>query len=179
VIADDDYRALLSAFPAGVAVVTARDAAGEPCGMTCSTVTGVTLSPPTLLVCLRAGSRTADAVRLRGAFAVNLLHAKARQAAEVFSSPIADRFARVCWDESWCGLPWLKDDAFALAECVVTNSVEVGDHSVLFGRVARVVRTEETAALVYGLRQFWAWDPKTGDHTAFTGTDRRRGEVAP
>jgi flavin reductase (DIM6/NTAB) family NADH-FMN oxidoreductase RutF len=51
--------------------------------MTCSSVTSVTLLPPTLLVCLRVGSGTLEAVSAHGGFAVNLLHEEARHAAEV------------------------------------------------------------------------------------------------
>src|SRR5439155_979792 len=50
----DRFRAMMSAFPTGVAVVTTTDADGRPHGMTCSSVCSVTLEPPTLLVCLRA-----------------------------------------------------------------------------------------------------------------------------
>ena len=153
----DQYRAFMSAFPTGVAVVTACSGAGHPCGMTCSSMTSVTLSPPTLLVCLRLGSRTESAVRRRGAFAVNLLHAQARRAAELFCAPIGDRFSGVRWNLSPSGLPWLSADACAWAECVVTEAVDVGDHAVMFGRVTCAVQTADTP-LLYGLRRYCAWD---------------------
>lgn len=37
-VTGDQYQTLMSAFPAGVAAVTARDACGRPCGMTCSSL---------------------------------------------------------------------------------------------------------------------------------------------
>jgi flavin reductase (DIM6/NTAB) family NADH-FMN oxidoreductase RutF len=154
----EEYCELMSAFPTGVAVVTALDAAGVPCGMTCSSLTSVTLVPPTLLVCLRIGSRTLDAVSSCGAFAVNLLHAKAHRAAELFSRPTPDRFGQVSWRCSGSGLPWLCDDAFALAECRLTRRFEVGDHMVIFGQVSRIVQTEDTP-LLHGLRRFASWCP--------------------
>lgn len=65
-VSRDEYRDLMCSFPTGVTVVTTLDAAGEPFGMTCTSMTSVTLRPPTLLVCLRVGSATLEAVRNRG-----------------------------------------------------------------------------------------------------------------
>ncbi len=162
----DQYRALMSAFPTGVAVITSLTPDGDPCGMTCSSLTSVTMSPPTLLVCLQTGTRTASAVVRHGAFAVNLLCANAQPVAEMFSAPIGDRFSRIRWDHSASGLPWLSSDAFALAECAVTETLSVGDHVVAFGRVERIAYTAGTP-LLYGLRQFATWDPPRHDTNGY------------
>ncbi|MEV4470081.1 flavin reductase family protein [Nonomuraea salmonea] len=155
-----DHRALMSRFPTGVAVVTAVDTVGRPHGMTCSSVTSVTLSPPTILVCLRIGSATLRAVHERGAFAVNLLDAGARDTAELFSGPVPDRFSRVRWIRSQYGLPWLVDDALAMAECRVSRVIRDGDHEVLFGRLLRVAEQPGTP-LLYGMRSYSAWRPSS------------------
>lgn len=154
----DDHRDLMSAFPTGVTVVTALDPAGNPCGMTCSSMASVTLSPPTLLVCLGIGGLTCDAALSGGAFAVNLLHARARRAAELFCAPVADRFDQIHWRHSPAGYPWLIDDAFALAECRISHSVDIGDHTVVFGQVQHVIRATGIP-LLYGMRRFSSWDP--------------------
>lgn len=151
-----DFRELMNTFPTGVAVVTSIDEDGDPRGMTCSSLTSVTLRPPTLLACLRTGSATLDAVRGHGAFAVNLLHARGHRTAELFAGPVGDRFGNVRWCPSWSGLPWLVGDAFAMAECVVSGSLEVGDHTVVLGEVGIVVLAEDTP-LLYGMRRFTAW----------------------
>lgn len=150
------YKDLMSAFPTGVAVVTAMDADGNPRGMTCSSVASVTLEPPTLLVCLGLGSITLEAAHSCGQFAVNLLHARARHAAEVFSSHVPDRFTQVRWRRLSSGLPWLAYDAFALAECRITGSVEVGDHAVVLGQVI-VISQIPDSPLLYGGRRFLSW----------------------
>lgn len=153
----DAYRGLMSAFPTGVAVVTAVGRAGRLHGLTCTSLTSVTLSPPTLLVCLDIRSGTLDAARHAGCFAVNLLHERARRAAEVFSTPRRDRFAQVAWRPSArTGQPWLMQDAFALAECVVVDMSLVGDHAVVFGEVVHVEQAAATP-LLYGMRRFTCW----------------------
>ncbi|NBE91756.1 flavin reductase family protein [Nonomuraea sp. KC401] len=155
-----EHRALMSRFPTGVAVVTAADTVGRPHGMTCSSVASVTLCPPTILVCLRVGSATLRAVHEGGAFAVNLLDAEARATAELFSGPVPDRFARVRWIRSHAGLPWLVDDALAMAECRLSRVIPDGDHEVLFGRLLRVTEKPGTP-LLYGMRSYSVWRPSS------------------
>lgn len=153
----DEFRSLMSAFPTGVAVITAIDGAGRQHGMTCTSLTSVALTPPTLLVCLDLRSGTLEAARNAGCFVVNLLHARARHAAEVFSSRTPDRFSQVAWRTApWTGQPWLCDDAFAMAECIVVDVSVVGDHAVVFGEVIHVEQAPDRP-LLYGMRQFSSW----------------------
>ncbi|CAM3365873.1 flavin reductase family protein [Kibdelosporangium persicum] len=156
-VSADEYRRLMSCYPTGVAIVTAIDHSGAPCGMTCSSLTSVSVEPPTLLVSLRSASRTLDAVRRGGRFAVNLLHSGGRRAAWVFSRRVPDRFSQTMWRPSpGFGAPWLVDDAFAVAECLVTREIVVADHTIVLAEVVGVRQTEATP-LVYGMRRFSAW----------------------
>jgi flavin reductase (DIM6/NTAB) family NADH-FMN oxidoreductase RutF len=155
----DDYRALMSSFPTGVAVVTAIGADALPRGATCSSLCSVTLTPPTLLVCLKSRSETLDAIRARAWFAVNLLHARARRTAETFASPVADRFAYLRWQAIGpAALPWLVEAAFAVSECRLAGLSAVGDHTIVFGQVTSVTITAD-APLLYGMRRYGAWLP--------------------
>jgi len=164
----DAYRELMSCFPTGVTVVTALDLAGNPHGMTCTSVSSVTLSPPTLLVCLSHGSGTLAAIRASGSFAVNLLHLRGRRAAGVFSSATADRFGQVRWEPSPAvGAPWLAEHAFALAECQVDRMLTAGDHEVILGVVVRIRQLADTP-LLYGMRRFSAWPPDGAPAVAVT-----------
>lgn len=153
----EDYRDLMCSFPTGVSVVTAADEDGRPWGLTCSSLSSVTLAPPTLLVCLASRSPVLAVARASGRFAVNLLHARAHATARLFATPGADRFARTAWQAAdGSGLPHLLDDAFAAADCHVVAELPVGDHTVLFGEVARISRGADLP-LLYGLRRFAAW----------------------
>jgi flavin reductase (NADH) len=156
-----EYRALMRGFPTGVAVITALDRSGAPHGMTCTSLASVSIAPPVLLVCLNVRSGTLAACTGSGRFAVNLLHARARYAAEVFSSAGTDRFDSARWRPSdVLGVPWLTEDAFALAECVVADTVPVGDHVIVLGRVVNIAGSANTP-LMYGLGQFATWQPGT------------------
>ena len=97
------------------------------------------------------------AVRARGGFAANLLHSRAQAVAASFAAPVADRFAGVAWRGSpELGLPWLVDDAFALAECRLVRTLVIGDHTMLLGEVVAVEYAEDVP-LMYGKRRYSAW----------------------
>lgn len=150
------YRDLMGAFPTGVAVVTSLDAEGMPRGATCSSLTSVTPRPPTLLVSLRGGSATLAAVTAHGSFAVNLLHSGGQHLAELFSAPESGRFAHTNWRRTPTGLPHLAEAAFAVADCRVSELIDVGDHTLVLGEVGAIGRGDGTP-LLYGLRRFTAW----------------------
>jgi flavin reductase (DIM6/NTAB) family NADH-FMN oxidoreductase RutF len=154
----EGMRQLMAGFPTGVAVVTALDAAARPWGMTCTSLAGVALEPPTLLVCLRGASPTLQAVLAGGAFAVNLLHHRARPTAELFASGAQDRFERVQWTlPDGAAGPHLRADARAVADCTVQRHDTHGDHVVVFAQVRHVHLDPAPAPLLYGLRQYAPW----------------------
>ncbi|MFD2467429.1 flavin reductase family protein [Amycolatopsis silviterrae] len=155
VVAPGTFRSLMAEFPSGVAVVTAMDD-GVPWGMTCSSLCSVSVSPPTLLVCLRAQSPTLSAILRRGAFAANLLHGGAREVAELFSSSASARFDRVRWTAGPGG-PHLREAAHAIADCRVSRVEDAGTHLVVFGEVFDSARHDGHAPLLYGRRGYHRW----------------------
>jgi flavin reductase (NADH) len=166
VVSADAFRRFMAGFPSGVAVVTAMDLLGNPAGMTCSSLCSVTIDPPTLLICLRRGSPTLQAVLHRTAFTLNLLHADAQSTAELFASGIADRFTRVRWTSgTGMGGPRLTEDSHAVADCRVSRAVPSGDHMVVFGEVYHTMDTPDAtptgvrvvAPLLHGLRRYAGW----------------------
>ncbi|MEV1025797.1 flavin reductase family protein [Streptomyces sp. NPDC050264] len=160
--ASDDFRTMMSSFPTGVAVVAAEDLDGTPRGMTCSSVCSVALDPPTLLVCLRAGSPTLQAVLASGEFTVNLLHEDARGVAELFASGDPERFRVTPWERTADGAgPHLPRDAHTIADCTVSLTHRTGDHVTVFGHVRGISRPSGRPPLLYGLRRFATWPTTT------------------
>ncbi|NEA30613.1 flavin reductase family protein [Streptomyces sp. SID13031] len=158
-VSPTDFRMMMANFPTGVSIVTAIGNGGAPIGMTCSSVCSVSVSPPTLIVCLRRESPTLAAVLARGSFAVNLLHEGSRSKAELFASGQSDRFDQVRWrHEPGYGGPHLVEDAHVVGHCRVGQTAFVGDHAVVFGEVRQVgSHPEERRPLLYGLRDYAAW----------------------
>jgi flavin reductase (DIM6/NTAB) family NADH-FMN oxidoreductase RutF len=124
--------------------------------MTCSSLTSVCLEPPTLLVSLTTGSATLRWALERGAFGITLLEVEAQELAKQFATPALDRFAGLTWTLSPLGTPWIEQSMTAAADCEVWRSMEVGDHTLLFG-VVRNVRVRGGNPLLYGLRRYHGW----------------------
>ena len=122
---------VMASFPSGVAVVTTTTRDGVPRGLTTTAVCSVSADPPTVLVSLDLGSRTLEALRERGAFAVNFIGAGRSDLCLLFASKERDKFERVPWTSGASGLPLLHEDVLAWAECATLQEVEVGDHVVL------------------------------------------------
>ncbi|GAB7065212.1 flavin reductase family protein [Streptomyces mexicanus] len=162
-----DIRPLMSCFPSGVSVVTALDADGAPRGMTCSSLASVALDPATLVVCLRTAGPTPRAALAGGRFAVNLLHEEARPVSDLFASGAPDRFTRTEWHlPLGAGGPHLTRAALAVADCEVVHTVEIGDHTAVFGRVAKVTLADGGEPLLYGRRRYARWSTAPDAPTA-------------
>jgi flavin reductase (DIM6/NTAB) family NADH-FMN oxidoreductase RutF len=154
----DEFRDMMSGFPSGVSVVTAVGPDGLLRGMTCSSVCSVSLSPPTVVACLRYGSPTLDAVLSSGTFALNLLHSRAESVAVLFASGDPQRFEMTPWVPGpMMGSPHLVKDSHSVADCEVTLTQRVGDHVAVFGRTLLITRHQEYPPLLYGLREFRPW----------------------
>jgi flavin reductase (DIM6/NTAB) family NADH-FMN oxidoreductase RutF len=123
---------------AGVCVVTAPGEEG-PLGMTVSAVTSLSATPPLLLVCLRNGSRTLEAIHAYGAFAVHLLREEQHGRAAVFADPgatAAQRFEGTDLQQV-LGVP-VFGDALGWSVCLVEDVRRYGDHHLVVGRMTAV-----------------------------------------
>ena len=69
----EEFRQALGCYPTGVAVVTARGAAGERLAVTVNSFTSVSLEPPLVAFCLDRGSVWFQAFQAARHFAVNVL----------------------------------------------------------------------------------------------------------
>jgi len=125
----------MSAFPTGVAVLTARGVDDTLFGMTVNSLTSVSLEPLQILVCLNQACDSHDIVLSSGAFAVSLLPASAEGLSVQFAKrEMTGRFDGVRWRAEATGSPVL-DEALAWLDCRVAAVHAAGDHSIVIGRV--------------------------------------------
>src|SRR5256886_15472433 len=80
------FRQLLGRFATGVTVVTTRDQAGKPIGMTASSVASVSLDPPLVLVSVARDNDMHPPLGAAGRFRLNVLPSDQ----EAISRPFAD-----------------------------------------------------------------------------------------
>lgn len=123
-----------------VAIVTTEGVAGRH-GATVTSFCSVSADPPSVLACLRIGSRIADKVTQNGRFCVNVLRHSASGLADRFAGRTAadadDRFAGIELVGLAAGLPRLKEAACALS-CTLAGGYEAGSHLIVIGRVHEV-----------------------------------------
>lgn len=150
-ISGDAYRDAMSRI-AGAVHVIASDGVAGPGGATMTAVTSVTDAPPTVLICLNRNGRLNALLRANGVFSVNTLVAGDEALAGVFAGvggiDHPDRFAHGVWTRGATGAPLLSGARTSL-DCRVSESVDVGSHTVFFGRVEAVTVGEARPALLY------------------------------
>ena len=137
------FRRLLGCFPTGVAVITTRDAAGRPVGLTCNSFSSVSLEPPLVVFIPAKSSRAWPLIQRSGKFCVNFLAADQAELSNTMASRGTDKFADVKWTPSpETGSPMLEG-ALAQVDCTIHAVHEAGDHYVVIGRVVDLVTHDE------------------------------------
>lgn len=129
------FRETCAQLPAGVSVVAGADAAG--CyGLTASTVSSLSLSPPLMLVCLDKRATTLHRLLRGSTFGISVLPANASAVADDFAGQRrgADKFAAAAYTLR-DGAPVLTD-ALAWWVCQLTATYPGGDHTILVGGVS-------------------------------------------
>lgn len=164
------FKSVVGSFPAGVTIVTSRGGDGVPRGLTSNAVCSVSANPPLLLVCVDKRSQTLPSIQASGAFVVNFLAAGREALSDRFASKDPDKLAGIAWEPSLvaAGAPILVDDVVAVAECVVWQSVEAGDHWVFIGCI-EAGAVQDGVPLLYCRRAYAAW-PRPAALLAAVGT---------
>lgn len=154
-VASDEFFAIMSAFPTGVAIVTTLEPDGTPRGLTTNAVMSVSAEPPILLVSVNRGSRTLPALLHLKRFVVNFMRDDCAELCALFASKADDKFSRVAWTAGLGGVPILHEGAVAHAECATLEELEVGDHVVVTGLVEKGSPPEpDDVPIVYFRREY-------------------------
>ena len=160
------FRNLMSGVCAPVTVVTTT-VDDVPYGATVSSFASLSLSPPLVSVAFDRGSSLLAKILQAGRFGVNILGHAQDELAMVFARRDLNCFAGADWYAE-AGLPRLSD-ALGWIECDLHQSVEAGDHLLLFGLVRSASSRADLAPLVYANRTF-------GTHSRFA--ERPRPAIA-
>lgn len=130
-------------------------------GMTVTSVTSLSVDPPTLIVSINRDASSFPLIQRLGTFCVNVLNADQLDIAERFAGKGglkgAARFAGSDWSSSLSGAPLLVD-ALAALDCEVEEIVERHSHGIVIGRVREIRRAARNAALAYWHGQYVAID---------------------
>lgn len=124
----DHFRDVIGNFPTGVAIIT-TSVEGVLYGMTASSMVSVSLSPPTLLVCIRNGSPSNVAIATADRFVVNILDEDQVELARRFATPTRNKFEGIEIEDELGSCPILSQ-ALGWIECAVIDTLVCGSHTV-------------------------------------------------
>jgi flavin reductase (DIM6/NTAB) family NADH-FMN oxidoreductase RutF len=144
-----NFRKAMRRLTSAVSVIsTLHD--GVRFGITVTSVTSVSMAPPSLLFCVNRSSRLHDPVIRSGRFCVNILHAHQIDIADAFSgrTPGADRFLCGEWASDEEDVPYLIP-AQANVFCEADAVSSYGTHSIVIGKVREVAVRGQVAPLLY------------------------------
>ena len=147
----ESFPSAMRQLASGVSVIT-TGRGEDRMGMTATSVSSLSMEPPTLVVCIGRASTTLKAMRKNRVFGVNILAAGHRS--------VADRFAGRCdvsgaaryqgneWINLVTGAPLLVD-ALAAIDCTIETIMEWSTHAIVIGRVGAIHQSCAAQALIY------------------------------
>ncbi|MER7918470.1 MULTISPECIES: flavin reductase family protein [unclassified Streptomyces] len=151
----DLLRSTFRRHAAGVAVITARGAAG-PAGFTATSLTSVSAEPPMISFGVGTGASSWPAIAEADHIGVHILGEHQGDLAATFARSGADRFgAPTAWRDGPEGVPVL-DDVLAWLVCRIVARVPAGDHRIVLAEVVLGDPTGGGRPLLYHQGRFTA-----------------------
>jgi flavin reductase len=145
-----------------VCVVT-TDGRGGRFGVTVSSMTSVSMDPPSVLVCVKMDNLVAPAIVENKVFCVNMLREDQRDISDTFAgrkATVLDRFSCAAWSTLETGSPSLINAA-SVFDCVLADTHSFGSHVVFIGRVVSVQNDINAEILIYHNRSYCKLSPST------------------
>lgn len=153
----DDFRTAMRQLAATVNIITAG--VGETRrGLTATAVCSMSITPPSMLICVNRFGEAHKAITAAGSFCVNILADAQREIAMRFAGQIGDmgedKFAPYGWTNLATGAPAL-DNAMANLDCEISSVSETESHSIFIGEVKAIRFGPETSPLLHYNRNFF------------------------
>lgn len=153
----DDFRAAMRLLAATVTIITAGEGPARR-GLTATAVCSMSVTPPSMLVCVNRGGAAHRAISDAGSFCVNILADDQREVAQRFAGQTGDqgedRFAPHGWTYLATGAPAL-DGALVNLDCQIAGATETGSHSILIGEVRAIRFGTAPSPLLHFNRSFF------------------------
>ena len=143
------FRYAMRRVASTVAIVSVQSG-GERRGTTATSVTSISMEPPSLLVCFNRVSRLHEFLSREERFCVNVLHTDNMETSKIFSDPVvnSERFNSGDWQADAGGVPYLAN-AQANLFCRKEKEIAYGSHSIFIGRVLQARARGDISPLLY------------------------------
>ena len=148
----DLIRQAMRFWATGVTIVTAAHA-GVQHGMTVSSFTSISITPPQVLVSVAHNTRTYELIKHSQHFGVTILDANQQEISDRFAgranpSEDVDRLAGLETIKLVSGTPLLKQ-GLAQFDCHVLTTVDSGTNTLFIGEVLAIQAAAEGNPLIY------------------------------
>jgi flavin reductase (DIM6/NTAB) family NADH-FMN oxidoreductase RutF len=145
----EEVKGALRRLACSVAIITSYWN-GRRLAMAATAVNGLSLAPPSLLVCVNQAATLYGALAAGARFCVNILGQDHVELAQRCGGQVAgaERFSTGAWGQDEEGVPYLED-AQASLSCVCDDSLVYGTHGVFVGKITSVRLHGVIAPLIY------------------------------
>jgi flavin reductase (DIM6/NTAB) family NADH-FMN oxidoreductase RutF len=154
-IEPDELRRVMRQWATGVTLVTCAQGE-ERQGMTVSSFTSVSLTPPMVLVSLEIRSATHALIARAGSFAISILAEHQQALSDRFAGrdpSVSNRFLGSSWKTSEHGHP-IPQGALASLDCRVSSTHPGGTHTLFLAEVLASSGLNEGKPLLYFDRSY-------------------------
>ena len=131
-----------------VSLISAKDSSGNLFAMTASSVTSLTMDPPSILACVNNSATIHDVLMKGENLCINILQKTQQEISNICSSKELEstRFQNDFWDTS--DIPFIKDSQ-ANIFCKVDETVSYHTHKIVIGSVIHSQSAETFNTLMY------------------------------
>ena len=138
----------MRSFAYSVSIVSNTSAQGINNAITISSLTSVSVDPPSILICINKSSTIHNSLIMHSLFCVNLLSDKQKRIAEICSDP--KKSDKRFQNNKWVGKnpPILSDSLLSLV-CKIHKIVNYETHSIIIGVVQKINNSTNQNNLLY------------------------------
>ncbi len=144
----DNFRLAMRRYIYSVSIMSNKDDNGNSNAITVSSVTSISMDPPSLLICINKSSRIHDTLQIGSKFCINLLKKDQEELSNICwdEESYEERFNNENWDTE--EIPFLSN-AQANIFCKVDKLTSYHTHTIVVGLVENANHTNEISTLTY------------------------------
>lgn len=142
----------------GVSIISAGNNT-EKYAMTASSVTSVSMEPPSLLVCIHQEAEIVPFLKQHNQFCVNLLNREDETLSNLCATPGKgdERFKSEAWKKTSTHTPFLED-AQANIFCEIERRSQYATHYIYIAKVIEAIYKEPINPLLYMNNQYGSFE---------------------
>ena len=144
----DNFRSAMRRYIYSVSIMSNRDSNNNPNAITVSSVTSISMEPPSILICINKSSKIHDSIVSGSKFCINLLTKDQHELSNICSDDQKhdQRFVDQNWNLD--NLPFLEN-AQANIFCKVDKLSSYHTHTIVIGLVEDANFAETISTLTY------------------------------